>query len=92
MKVIGVFRKRGKFTDRQTNREVQYDNAMLVVTLSPAEFGKTVTPIDGETVELVKMSYEVYKAEEKRHGVSPVGMDIRLIYGKYSKVQGFDIL
>ena len=92
MKVIGVFRKAGTFTDRQTNKEVQYDNAMLAVALAPAEVGKTVTPIDGETVELVKMPYTVYQAEEKRHGGSPVGMDIRLVYGKYSKVQGFDIL
>lgn len=92
MNVIGVFRKAGTFTDRATNREVNYDNVMLAVSLKPSEIGKNVTPLEGEVVELVKIPVTLYQEEVNRLGGSPLGSEIRLIYGKYGKIQGFDIL
>lgn len=92
MTVIGVFRKSGDFTDRVSGRDVHYDNAMIAVTCTLAEMPKSVQAVDGEMVDFIKMPYELYVDECNRHGGSPVGSVIRPIYGKYSKVIGFDVL
>lgn len=93
MKVIGVARKSGSFSDQRTGQTITYDNAVILCTLSPEEMSKDLDVKEGEIGEVVKMPWAKFEACASRYSLKSVlGKDLKFYYNQYRKVDGFELL
>lgn len=85
MKVIGVARKVGTFTDRETKKSYDYDNALLYCVLSEGEAPQGLE--QGQAVETIKIKYAEYAdTVSSAGGKSIIGKQIKPLYNRYGKV------
>ena len=86
MKVVGVERKTGVFTDKATSREISFDNVYLHCIDNPGEAPTTM--IEGDCVEVVKVAYPLYSevCARKSGRTSLRGCDVTPVFNRYGKV------